>query len=100
MQKILHIFDSDKKNAEIGASAHNPRIADGNYSLFDYSYVHGLFAFGAVADLELYHLAFVERFEALGRDAREVYEDLLAVLPGNESVAFLAIEPFYRTCHK
>ena len=36
----------------------------------------------------------------LGRDAREVYEDLLAVLPGNESVAFLAIEPFYSTFHK
>lgn len=73
---------------------------NGNYSLFDYSYVHSLFALGTAADFELDLLSFVERLETVRDDAREVNEDLFAVLARDESVAFLAIEPFYRTCHK
>ena len=69
-------------------------------SLFDYSYVYGLLALGAVADFEFDLLALVERFETIRYDAREMNENLLAVLPRNESVAFFAIEPFYLTFHK
>ena len=68
--------------------------------LLDDRYVHSLFAFGAVADFEFDCLTFVERLETIRYDTREVNEDFFAVLTRNESVAFLAIEPFYLTCHK
>ena len=68
--------------------------------LFNYSYIHCLLAFGAGAHLELDILTFVQRLEAVRYDTREVNEDFLAVLAGNESVAFFAIEPFYLTFHK
>ena len=72
----------------------------GNYGLLNYGNVYGLFAFRAVADLEFDLLMFVERFETLGRNAGEMYENFLSALLGNESVAFFAIEPFYSTFHK
>ena len=57
--------------------------------------MNGLFTLGTRADLELDRLTFVERLETLFCDTRKMYENLLAVLRRNESVAFLAIEPFY-----
>ena len=83
-----------------GFRRRKPPLKIGNYSLLNYSYVDGLLAFGSRAYLELDRLTFVERLETVRCNSREVHENLLAVLRRNESVAFLAIEPFYFTCHK
>lgn len=79
------------------------KIAPSNvafYRLLNDGHIHGLFAFGAVGDLELNRLAFVKRLESSCNNPRVVHENLLAALLRNESVAFLAIEPFYLTFHK
>ena len=68
--------------------------------LLNYRNVHSLLAFGTAADFEFDCLTFVERLESVRYDTGEVNENLFAVLSRNESVAFLAIEPFYLTCHK
>jgi len=68
--------------------------------LRDDFYVYRLLAFRTVTDFELDDLTLFQRFETVFCDSREVYEDLSAVLSDNESVALLAIEPFYFAVHK
>ena len=62
--------------------------------------VNRLFAFCSAFDLVGDCLSLDERFESVLNDTREVNEDLFAVFADNESVALLAVEPFYFTCHK
>ncbi len=61
--KIRFIFEINKK-WEV-SFAKLPRRKCGNYGLLNYRNVHGLFAFGTGADLELDVLAFVERLETI-----------------------------------
>src|SRR5829696_9225578 len=56
-------------------------------------HVRGLRALGAVGDLELDGLALVEGLVAVALDGREVDEDVVAAVAGDEAVALLVAEP-------
>src|SRR4029453_14888300 len=56
-------------------------------------HVRGLGALGAVGDLELDGLALVECLVAVALDGREVDEDVVAAVAGDEAVALLVAEP-------
>ncbi len=62
--------------------------------------VYGLFALGPVAQFEFYLLILIKRLKTFGVDPGKVNENLFSVFACNESVAFLAIEPFYLANHK
>ena len=57
-------------------------------------------ALAALAEFVFNFLLLVESLETVFDDARVVNEHFLTVFASNESVAFLAIEPFNLTCHK
>ena len=62
--------------------------------------VRRLRAAGSLNNFELYLLTLVEGLEALHLDGREVNEDVAAaVLPLNEPVPLLGVEPFDPTLH-
>src|SRR5215216_978581 len=56
-------------------------------------HVRGLRALGPVGDLELDGLALVEGLVAVALDGREVDEDVVAAVAGDEAVALLVAEP-------
>jgi len=57
--------------------------------------VRGLQALGALLDLEVYALTLLQRTETIPADRGVVYEDILPVVPGDEAVALLRIEPLH-----
>lgn len=69
------------------------------YRLLNDMNIHGLFALGSVVQFELYLLILTERPETIGDDTGKVDENLFPVFAYNESVALLAIEPFYFANH-
>jgi len=50
-------------------------------------------AFGALDDVELHRLAFLQAAEAVCLNCGEVDENVFAVLTGNKAIAFRVIEP-------
>jgi len=50
-----------------------------------------------LGNLELYLVAFVKRFESVPFNGGEVYENVIPVVSGNESIALLLIKPFHTT---
>lgn len=67
--------------------------------LGNYLYVDSLLAAIHSLDLKLNLLVLGQRLETLGDNAAKMDKNLLAILASNESVALLAIEPFYFTNH-
>src|SRR5256884_6102895 len=61
----------------------------------DANHVRGVQPFVASLYLELHHLPFSERLEAVHLDGREVHEHVLAALLFNEAVALGIIEPLH-----
>src|SRR3982075_985099 len=59
------------------------------------SNVRGVQPFVASLHLELHHLPFSERLEAVHLDGREVHEHVLAALLFNEAITFGIIEPLH-----
>lgn len=59
--------------------------------------VFRLEALGALADLKLHKLAFVQRFVPIHLDGREVNEDVLSRLTLNEPVPLRCVEPLHDT---
>ena len=64
-------------------------------SLMHYGDIYGLFALVVLLDFELNVLTFRKRLESVGYDTRVVYEYFAALFIKDESVSFLAVEPFY-----
>ena len=62
--------------------------------LADDNDVAGLGALGALLNREFDLLAFIQVFETISLDGREMDEDILAAFASDEAVAFGAIEPF------
>jgi len=54
-------------------------------------------ALRTLGNLELYLVAFVKGLKSVPFNGREVYEDIIPVVSGNESVALLLIKPFHTT---
>ena len=48
-------------------------------------------------NLELYLIAFIERFKSLSLNGGEVNEDIISIVSGNEPIALLLIKPFHFT---
>jgi len=59
--------------------------------------VLGLKAFGALLDLELDSLPFIEALVTLGLDRREVHEDVLAGRALDKTIALCSVKPLYCT---
>jgi hypothetical protein len=59
--------------------------------------VLGLKALLTLGYLELHFLVFRQGFEALAQDGAVMHKDIRTGLPGNKSIAFRVIKPFYRT---
>ncbi len=59
--------------------------------------VRCLWAFWTLGNLELYLITFIQRLEPISLDGREVYEDVISVVSGNEPIALLLVKPFYTT---
>ena len=59
--------------------------------------VRSLPSLGALDNVELYSLAFLQTLEATRVDRRVVHEDVLAVLTRDEAEALRVIEPFHGT---
>src|SRR5688572_2760570 len=57
--------------------------------------VGGLRTFLAVQDFELHFLALGQRLETVGLDGGEMDEDILTVLPLDETVSFGVVEPLH-----
>src|SRR2546430_13357975 len=64
-------------------------------TLFRSNHVRGVQPFVASLYLELHHLPFSERLEAVHLDGREVHEHVLAALLFNEAVPLGIIEPLH-----
>ena len=61
-------------------------------------YVTSLLALGAIDDLELDRLTFLERPEAIALDGREVHEYVRPAFAFNETVTLRVVEPLDLTC--
>jgi len=88
-----------KKKAGLRA-ADRLTMSENMESLFDYFHIDRLDALAALAEFVFHLLLLVECPEAFFDDARVMNENFLTVLASNESVAFLAIEPFNFAFHK
>ena len=64
----------------------------------DLSDVAGLWAFGAVNDLEFHRLTFLERPEPVALNGRVVDEDVTASVALDEPVTFCVVEPLDLAC--
>ena len=62
-----------------------------------YDNVGCLWAFRTIGNLELYLIAFIEGFKSIPLNGREVYEDIISVISGNEPKALFLIKPFHTT---
>ena len=60
-------------------------------------YVGSLPALGALYDVELHGLTFLQTLESTGVDCRVVHEHIFAVLARNETEPFRVIEPLHGT---
>ena len=67
-----------------------------NYRLIRNGYVAGLQTLGTLFDFELNLLALFEVPETFTLDSGVVNEYVLTTLAGDETIAFAAVEPFYR----
>jgi len=59
--------------------------------------VLSLKALGALADLKLHKLAFVQRLVSIHLDGGEVNEDIFTRLALDEPIALCCVEPFHHT---
>jgi hypothetical protein len=59
--------------------------------------VFGLQSLGAGDHLELHGLAFLQAAEAVGLDRGMMDEDVVSILPADETKAFSVVKPFYCT---
>src|ERR1041385_5036937 len=66
--------------------------------VLDFGNVAGLRALGAVNDLELHRLAFLERAEAVALNGRVVHEDVAASVTLDETVTLGVVEPLDLAC--
>jgi hypothetical protein len=57
--------------------------------------VFGLQALGALGDIELHGLAFLQALESASLDGREMHENVFASLTADKAVPFGVIEPLY-----
>jgi len=57
--------------------------------------VFGLQALGALGDIELHGLAFLQALETAGLDGGEMHENVFASLTADKTVALGVIEPLY-----
>jgi hypothetical protein len=59
----------------------------------DFGYILGLGAFGALCDVELYSLSFVQRFVTITLECGEVNKHVLATVNLDEAKTLLGVEP-------
>jgi hypothetical protein len=62
-----------------------------------YDDVRRLGTLGTVGNFELYLIAFIKDLEPVLLDGREVNEDIISAVSGNETKALLLIKPFNTT---
>jgi hypothetical protein len=67
-------------------------VSPSNLELYD---VLGLGAFGALDHLEFHFLVFAQGAKALAHDGAVMYEDIGAVVPGDEAITLGIVKPFY-----
>ena len=99
---IKKILQSSKENVtknstESGTFFKPRQFLPGLRSISELHNVTGLLAAGALDDLIADGLTLFQSLEALGLNGGEMYEYILSVLAGDKAIAFLRIEPFYRT---
>ena len=58
-------------------------------------YVLCLKALGAVGDVKLHRLAFLQTLESIRLDSGEMHENISAVAATDETISFCVIEPFH-----
>ncbi len=68
-----------------------------NFYLAQNHNIRCLGTFRTVGNLELYLIALVKGLKSIPLDGGEVNEDIISIIPGNESKPFLLIKPFYTT---
>src|SRR5271165_2836816 len=78
-----------KKNGRAGCSLGPPDIR------LEASHVRCLQTLGALGDLELNRLTFVQRLVSIRHDCREMDKDVFAGLALNEAKTLASIEPLY-----
>jgi hypothetical protein len=72
-----------------------PAISTARPSRLEASHVRSLQTLGALGDLELNRLTFVERLVSIRHDCREMDKDVFAGLALNEAKTLASIEPLY-----
>ncbi len=87
----------DKKRPQLKNLGSSFSFSLTKFYLAHYDNVGCLWAFRTIGNLELYLIAFIEGFKPISLNGREVYEDIISVVSGNESIALFLIKPFYTT---
>jgi hypothetical protein len=97
--KTLHVSGNLETQVGWYAEPHQPTLMEVN--LLDGADPNCLGTFGALLDLELHALVFLECAIAASLDLRVVDEEVLrAVVRGDEAEALVTVEPFHSSlCH-
>lgn len=67
-------------------------------SLLSYRHHIGcLGTLGALGNIELYLISFIEGFETVFFNGGEMYEDISSVISGDKPITLLLVEPFHTT---
>ena len=100
-EKFLSGWDSRREGREAAKLVRAKKNGQAGYSLgspdlgLEASHVRCLQTLGALGDLELNGLTFVQRLVSIRHDCREMDEDVFAGLALNEAKTLASIEPLY-----
>jgi hypothetical protein len=93
----MHEQDWSEIKKKPQAGAWGPFFHLGEFDLTHHDDVRCLLTLRTVRNLKLHLISFGEGLKSLPVDGGEVNENVISVIPGNESEALLFIEPFHST---